>query len=131
MSEDRSARVNEVDAADGGAMATATRHALEALAAADWLRAVVLASVAVALALGVTAVLIAISGKNPLVAYGATGYWIPQAKVEHCIGRDRQTPRYIAAYYAGLGETNGFGSVPDAAALPFWFGVPRRLWLRL
>jgi hypothetical protein len=71
MSEDRSARVNEVDAADGGAMAMATRHALETLAAADWLRAVVLASAAVALALAVTALLIAISGKNPLVAYAA------------------------------------------------------------
>jgi general nucleoside transport system permease protein len=71
MSENRSPRVNEVDASDGGAMATATRHALEALGAADWLRAVVLASAAVALALGVTAVLIAISGKNPVVAYTA------------------------------------------------------------
>src|SRR5262249_22974439 len=54
-----------------GAMAMATRHALETLAAADWLRAVVLASAAVALALAVTALLIAISGKNPLVAYAA------------------------------------------------------------
>jgi general nucleoside transport system permease protein len=71
MSEDPSARANDVDEAAGGAMATATRHALEALAAADWLRAVVLGSAAVALALGVTAVLIAISGKNPLVAYVA------------------------------------------------------------
>jgi glycosyltransferase involved in cell wall biosynthesis len=65
-----------------------------------------------------------------LLASGATGYWIPEAKVEHCIGRERQTARYIADYYAGLGETNG-GSIPDAAATPFWFGVPRRWWLRL
>jgi glucosyl-dolichyl phosphate glucuronosyltransferase len=66
-----------------------------------------------------------------LLASGATGYWIPEAKVEHCIGRDRQTPRYIANYYAGLGETNGLGSIPDAGATASWFGVPRRLWLRL
>jgi general nucleoside transport system permease protein len=68
MSEDRSVRVNEVD---DGAVATATRHFVEVLTAADWLRALVLASAAVALALGVTAVLIAMSGKNPLVAYAA------------------------------------------------------------
>ena len=71
MSEDRSACVEGVDGANGGAVATAPRHILETFVTADWLRAVVLASAAVALALGVTAVLIAISGKNPLVAYAA------------------------------------------------------------
>jgi ABC-type uncharacterized transport system permease subunit len=73
MSEHRSAtaHVNESDAADGGALAAATRNVFEALAAADWLRALVLAAIAVALALAATAVLIAISGKDPLAAYAA------------------------------------------------------------
>ena len=31
-----------------------------------------------------------------LLRSGAAGYWIPRAMVEHCIGRDRQTVRYIA-----------------------------------
>jgi glycosyltransferase involved in cell wall biosynthesis len=62
---------------------------------------------------------------------GATGYWIPAAKVEHCIGRDRQAPRYITNYYIGLGETNAFKGAATALATPFWFGVPRRLLPRL
>jgi glycosyltransferase involved in cell wall biosynthesis len=35
---------------------------------------------------------------------GATGYWIPEAMVEHCIGRNRQTVRYIAGYFESWGE---------------------------
>jgi glycosyltransferase involved in cell wall biosynthesis len=62
---------------------------------------------------------------------GATGYWIPDAIVEHCIGRDRQTPRYIAAYWEGYGETWAFRNTAVTAAGPFWFGIPRRIWPRL
>jgi glycosyltransferase involved in cell wall biosynthesis len=62
---------------------------------------------------------------------GATGYWIPEAKVEHCIGRDRQTVRYIAAYYESWGETLAFRNAAATATGPFWFGVPRRIWPRL
>lgn len=62
---------------------------------------------------------------------GATGYWIPEAKVEHCIGPDRQTVRYIAAYYESWGETLAFRNAAANSAGPFWFGVPRKIWPRL
>jgi hypothetical protein len=51
--------------------------------------------------------------------------------VEHCIGRDRQTVRYIAAYYESWGETLAFLNAAATAAAPFWFGIPRRIWPRL
>jgi glucosyl-dolichyl phosphate glucuronosyltransferase len=66
-----------------------------------------------------------------LLGSGATGYWIPGAMVEHYIGRDRQTVRYIAAYYESWGETLAFRNAAATAAAPFWFGIPRRIWPRL
>jgi glycosyltransferase involved in cell wall biosynthesis len=66
-----------------------------------------------------------------ILGSGATGYWIPNAMVEHCIGHERQTVRYIADYSAGLGETIAFRSAATTATTPLWFGVPRRLWPRL
>ena len=66
-----------------------------------------------------------------LLGSGATGYWLPDAMVEHCIGRDRQTLRYIADYYKGYGETLAFRNAAATAAGPFWFGIPRRIWPRL
>jgi len=66
-----------------------------------------------------------------ILGSGATGYWIPGAMVEHCIGRDRQTVRYIAAYYENWAETCAFRTAAATAAEPFWFGVPRRVWPRL
>jgi glycosyltransferase involved in cell wall biosynthesis len=62
---------------------------------------------------------------------GATGYWIPDARVEHCIGRERQTVGYIAAYYESWGETLAFRNAATTAAEPCWFGVPRWIWPRL
>jgi len=66
-----------------------------------------------------------------LLASGTTGYWIPGAMVEHCIGRDRQTVRYVASYYESWGETLAFRNAAATAATPFWFGIPRRIWPRL
>jgi glycosyltransferase involved in cell wall biosynthesis len=66
-----------------------------------------------------------------LLGSGATGYWIPEAIVEHCIGRERQTIRYIADYYESWGETMAFRKAAATAAAPFWFGIPRRIWPRL
>jgi glucosyl-dolichyl phosphate glucuronosyltransferase len=66
-----------------------------------------------------------------LLTSGATGYWIPEAIVEHCIGRDRQTVRYIADYYESWGETLAFRNAAATAGQPFWFGIPRRIWPRL
>jgi glycosyltransferase involved in cell wall biosynthesis len=62
---------------------------------------------------------------------GATGYWIPEAMVEHCIGRNRQTVRYIAAYYETWGEIFAFRNAAASASAPFWFDVLRRVWPRL
>jgi len=62
---------------------------------------------------------------------GATGYWIPEAMVEHCIGRNRQTLSYVAAYYENWGETLAFRNAVATAAAPFLFGIPRRIWPRL
>ncbi len=66
-----------------------------------------------------------------LLGAGATGYWIPQAMVEHCIGQERQTVSYVADYYANLGETDAFQGEATIAATPFAFGIPRRVWPRL
>jgi glycosyltransferase involved in cell wall biosynthesis len=62
---------------------------------------------------------------------GAAGYWIPEAMVEHCIGKDRQTVGYIANYYEIWGETLAFRNAATTAVTPFWFGVPRKIWPRL
>jgi len=51
--------------------------------------------------------------------------------VEHCIGRDRQTRRYVAKYYEGWGESLALRTAAAIAAEPFWFGIPRRIWPRL
>ena len=66
-----------------------------------------------------------------LLRSGATGYWIPEAIVEHRIGRDRQTVRYIANYYESWGERLAFLNATTTLAAPFWFGIPRRIWPRL
>lgn len=68
---------------------------------------------------------------HQLLRSGATGYWIPGAMVEHCIGRDRQTVRYVAAFYESWGATLAFRTAAVTAAGPFWFGVPRKIWPRL
>jgi hypothetical protein len=52
-----------------------------------------------------------------LLGSGATGRWIPQAVVEHCIGHERQTASYIVKYSMNIGETHAYQ-----------FGVSRRLW---
>jgi len=67
----------------------------------------------------------AVVGK--ILALGASGYWIPDARVEHCIGRHRQTPAYIARYYAAYGETVA-SYHNDPVTGPFLFGVPRWMW---
>jgi hypothetical protein len=61
-----------------------------------------------------------------LLRSGATGYWIPEAIVEHRIGRDRQTVRYIADYYESwtlLGAANSIIYVDpkDIARDTVWF----------
>jgi glycosyltransferase involved in cell wall biosynthesis len=66
-----------------------------------------------------------------LLKSGATGYWIPNASVTHCILGERLTIPALSRYYAGCGETNEFLSANIAEARSLWFGVPRWLWRRL
>jgi glycosyltransferase involved in cell wall biosynthesis len=62
-----------------------------------------------------------------ILADGGTGYWIPDARVEHCISRARQTARYIARCFAAQGETNMLIVQPRNVARSF-LGAPRWLW---
>jgi glycosyltransferase involved in cell wall biosynthesis len=62
-----------------------------------------------------------------ILATGAIGYWVPDASVEHCITRRRQTTAYIVRYFAAHGETNAFVGGSRGAG-PFYFDVPRSLW---
>jgi glycosyltransferase involved in cell wall biosynthesis len=58
---------------------------------------------------------------------GCSGYWIPQAMVEHCIGRDRQTVGYLYRYFMAQGETWSYLREPEAPARML-FDVPRWRW---
>ncbi|HEY0164155.1 MAG TPA: glycosyltransferase, partial [Sphingomicrobium sp.] len=49
-----------------------------------------------------------------LMDRGATGYWVPDAMVDHCIPLARQTRRQAWAYFTSVGETLQHCS-PDAA----------------
>jgi glycosyltransferase involved in cell wall biosynthesis len=60
---------------------------------------------------------------------GHTGYWIPQAKVKHMIGLERQNLGYITRYYAAAGETAAY--TEGRRQVPVLFGVPRWLLRRL
>lgn len=60
---------------------------------------------------------------------GAIGYWVPGARVEHCVSRERQTIAYISRYFAGSGETNAFREGDHGA--PHLFGAPRWLWRQM
>lgn len=61
---------------------------------------------------------------------GAIGYPVPAARVEHCIGHERQTVGYLMRYFAGAGEQDAFlqwqqGGRHNGSLL---FGAPRWLW---
>jgi glycosyltransferase involved in cell wall biosynthesis len=59
---------------------------------------------------------------------GAIGYWVPAARVEHCIGRERQTVQYVARCASAWGETVAFKSGKQPG--PLLFGAPRWQWRR-
>ena len=64
-----------------------------------------------------------------IMCSGATGYWIPSAKVEHYSQPEHQTIEYVMRYFLISGETVAFRE--DTPASPLLFGVPRWLWRRL
>jgi glucosyl-dolichyl phosphate glucuronosyltransferase len=61
---------------------------------------------------------------------GATGYWVPKARVEHCVRPDMQNIRYVSQYFMTIGETSAFVRGKDRTAV-LWFGAPRGLWRKL
>jgi glycosyltransferase involved in cell wall biosynthesis len=62
---------------------------------------------------------------------GATGYWVPQALVEHCDTHEQQTLRYFAGFFATFGEAEAVRSDSLVAPGPVWFNAPRWMWRRL
>jgi glycosyltransferase involved in cell wall biosynthesis len=60
-----------------------------------------------------------------ILASGRTGWWVPDAVVEHWIPKERQTTRYLRSYYALVGKTL-YRRNPHGA--PMLSGGPRWLW---
>jgi glycosyltransferase involved in cell wall biosynthesis len=63
-----------------------------------------------------------------MLAKGLRGLWLPGCCVEHVIGRERQTLRYISDYYESAGATDIV-----VKGMPLgrrFFGVPLWLWRR-
>jgi hypothetical protein len=61
-----------------------------------------------------------------LLAAGGTGWWVPDAWVEHWIPKERQTTGYLRSYYALQGKT--FLKWDGG---PTFRGRPLRLWCRI
>jgi glucosyl-dolichyl phosphate glucuronosyltransferase len=61
-----------------------------------------------------------------ILASGATGWWVPGAKVQHCISPERQTIRYLRRFYHGQGEF--VARIRPDHTSPTLFGRPRWLW---
>lgn len=59
---------------------------------------------------------------------GATGWWVPEARVRHFIPRRRQTMRFLRAYCFDCGRA--LAPYLDHAQVPKWFGRPRWVWRR-
>jgi glucosyl-dolichyl phosphate glucuronosyltransferase len=60
-----------------------------------------------------------------MLAGGATGWWVPDARVRHVIPRARQSLTYVRRFFIGQGEVQGRTKTYDAG--PRLFGHPR--WL--
>ncbi len=60
---------------------------------------------------------------------GKTGYWVPEAKVQHRIPRERMTLDYIDKYYRGYGRYLAYSDRKTGS--PRLWGAPRWLWRRL
>ena len=63
---------------------------------------------------------------NAMLAAGHKGVWLPKARLRHFIPRDRQTIRYLRAFY----EAQGFAMQRDVEPCQngSLFGRPRWLW---
>jgi glycosyltransferase involved in cell wall biosynthesis len=66
-----------------------------------------------------------------ILAAGGAGRWVPKSRVKHFIGSERLTLRYIANFYAAIGESEAFRFPEAVNKWYIWFGAPRWLWRRL
>jgi glycosyltransferase involved in cell wall biosynthesis len=62
-----------------------------------------------------------------LLAAGATGRWVPEARVQHFIPPNRQSLSYLQQYFFGSGEVLGILGRKDDGE-PRLFGRPLWLW---
>jgi glycosyltransferase involved in cell wall biosynthesis len=62
-----------------------------------------------------------------ILGSGGSGYWVPQARVEHCINHEQQTVGYVRDFLATCGEGIAFRS-GVATSGPIWCGAPRWIW---
>jgi hypothetical protein len=60
-----------------------------------------------------------------MLAAGATGWWVPDARVQHVVPRARQSVAYVRRFFVGQGEVQGRTRTYDPG--PRLFGHPR--WL--
>lgn len=63
-----------------------------------------------------------------ILAAGGTGWWVPDASVEHWIPKERQTIKYLRGYYALQGKTFHSWDGDDG---PTFRGRPLWLWRRI
>jgi glucosyl-dolichyl phosphate glucuronosyltransferase len=61
-----------------------------------------------------------------MLAAGAEGWWIPQARVRHYVPKEHQTTRFLRGFFSGMGE-QGVIQMPEDTG-PMIFGRPRWLW---
>jgi glycosyltransferase involved in cell wall biosynthesis len=61
-----------------------------------------------------------------MLSAGATGWWVPRARVRHYIGEGHQTTRYLRRYFFGYGEYLG-RQMSDHGRQKL-FGRPRWVW---
>jgi len=61
-----------------------------------------------------------------LLAEGASGRWVPDARLRHVIAPERQSVRYLRRYYLGNGMS--LARTRNAEGEPLWLGRPRWVW---
>jgi glycosyltransferase involved in cell wall biosynthesis len=66
-----------------------------------------------------------------MLAGGATGWWVPDARVQHVVPRERQSPTYVRRFFTGQGEVEGrtrtYDPGPACSATPAgWLDAPSR-----
>lgn len=61
-----------------------------------------------------------------LLAEGASGRWVPGARLRHVIAPERQSVRYLRRYYFGNGMS--LARTRDAEGEATWLGRPRWVW---